>query len=136
MKQTRTCALSAKRFCLCCVLCLAATSVISQDSVTVLYRQKAQRDDRAFFHFLRSRKGFVVLTSDSLLFKSKSPRNAFYNFGFGYCELKSVRTWYGYLFPDRIRIKTKNAGAVRLFTYKRRKLIHLIRERMAACAKP
>ena len=133
---TKNTSMKMKNICICCVFCLVTTTVaVSQDTAKVLYSQKAKRDDKAFFHFLRSRKGFVILTTDSLIFRTKKASTGFYNFAFGYCELKSVRTWYGYLYPDRIRIRTKTGHCVRLFVYKRKKLLRLSHERMAVCGR-
>ena len=128
-----------KIICLLCVLFMNVSSRLdAQAKLGVIYSQKAQRDDKLwYFHFMRDRHGRVTLTEDSLIFTSRKVSTSFFNFAFAYCDIQSIRTWYVDMFiPNRIRIKTKNAGAVRLFTDKRRTLIRLTREKMAACAAP
>src|SRR5690242_17748629 len=116
------------------ILIFGLSASQAQERQGVIYSQKAQRDDKIwYFHFMRDRHGRVTLTEDSLVFTSRKVSTAFFNFAFAYCDIQSIRTWYAdMLIPNRIRIKTKNDGAVRLFTYKRRTLIRLTREKMAA----
>jgi len=79
------------------------------------------------------RNGRIYLTNDSLVFKAKDIYNDVFNFSIAVCEIRYIRTYYNFIVPNRIRIMTKRTGSVRIFTYRRRKLIRLTRERMAAC---
>ena len=105
----------------------------SQDKLQIPYRQKVHRDDRYFSHWLRGGKGYVTLTDDSLIFKTDKKKNGVFNFALAYCEIKSIRTWYFFLCPNRIRIKVINDGSYRVFTYKRKNIIAITRGKMMAC---
>lgn len=100
------------------------------------YSQKVERDDRFFRHMLNGGKGTVILTEDSLIFRTKKERNKVFNFAMSYCQIKSIHNWRYFLWPNRIHIQRKGGGSYRLFTYKRKTLIRLTREKMATCATP
>jgi hypothetical protein len=100
---------------------------------TILYEQKVFRDDRMFKDIFRTKKGTLYLTDQQLEFKSHRPTHARFDFSIPYGQIKSIRTYYGFIIPipNRIKIKTISSERFRLFTYKRRKIIRITREQMA-----
>jgi hypothetical protein len=98
---------------------------------TILYEQKVFRDDRMFEDIFRSKVGILYLTDKKLEFKCKRPGHDRFNFSIPYGEIKSIRTFYGYVIPNRIKIRTTSGESFRLATYKRRKIIRITREQMA-----
>jgi hypothetical protein len=97
----------------------------------VIYTQKVTRDDAMFVHPVSTLVGFVSLTSDSLIFTCKKKGVSRFNFSLPYTQIKSIDTFYRFLIPNRIEILTKDGESYRLFTYKKRNIIRITRERMS-----
>ena len=115
------------------ILVFAPRMALAQQEAKIPYSQKVERDDRFFRHMLNGGKGVVTLTEDSLIFKTKKARNKVFNFAMSYCQIRSIGNWNYFIWPNRIHIRRKSGGSFRLFTYKRKTIIRLARERMAKC---
>jgi hypothetical protein len=99
---------------------------------TVLFSQKVVRDDKMFEDAFKTKRGILLLTSQKMEFKSKRPSHARFDFSIPYNEIQSIRTFYGFVIPNRIRIRTKAGQTYRLFTYKKRTIIKITRGQMAS----
>jgi ABC-type transporter lipoprotein component MlaA len=98
-----------------------------------LYQQKVVRDDQHFRYkpFLHKR-GMLSLTNDSVKFETFNSKFTSFNFSFPYHEIKSIRVFYGYIVPNRIKIRLTNGTSYRLFTYRKKEIIAKTREKMQA----
>ena len=116
------------------LLAIVSTALIllpcNGQSSNVIYKQSVQRDD-LFFIEMFSHRGTILLTQDSLIFKIRRNRPSELNFSLAYGQIKSIKVFYGFLIPNRIKIKSIEGTSYRLFTYKKRKIIQLTREKMA-----
>jgi hypothetical protein len=121
---------------ICMLFAYAGNVSLAQKGSTIIYSQRAERDDMFFVMPFYPRHGRVYITDDSIIFKAKDIYNDVFNFSLAICDIRYIRTYYNFIIPNRIRIMTKRTGSVRIFTYRRRTLIRLTRERMAACAIP
>lgn len=103
-----------------------AQSKFTLDSI--LYEQNLSRDDKMFTKIFASRRGKLFLTSDSLIFISKKVKNNWLNFSLSYKQIAFIKrvSWIS----SFIKIKTKNGYTFRLFTYKRRNIIRITKERI------
>jgi hypothetical protein len=96
----------------------------------IIYRQKVLRDDRMFENMFKSKRGELILTSDSLRFICKDNTKSKFNFSIPYYDIESIKPYYGFLIPNRIKIKTYSGKKFRLFTYKKRMIIKKTRKKM------
>lgn len=99
---------------------------------SVLFSQKVVRDDKMFEDIFRAKRGTLLLTSQKMEFKSKRPSHSRFDFSIPYSQIKSISRFYGFVIPNRIKIKTETGETYRLFTYKKRKIIKITREQMAS----
>lgn len=97
---------------------------------SVLYSQKVLRDDRMFEDMFRAKRGMLFLTDTGIAFKSRRPNHSRFDFSIPYDQIKSIKTFYGFLIPNRIKIKTTTGEKYRLFTYRKRKIIKITRDQM------
>lgn len=97
----------------------------------IIYSQKVIRDDAMFERPISTKVGFVSLTSDSLIFTCKKERLSRFNFSIPYTQIQAINTFYGFLIPNRIKIRTKDGESYRLFTYKKRNILRITKERMS-----
>jgi|GEM_PF-4960052 hypothetical protein len=109
---------------------LNAQGNIVKDSV--LFSQKVVRDDKMFEDVWRAKRGTLLLTNQKIEFKSKRPNHSRFDFSIPYSQIKSIRPFYGFVIPNRIKIKTETGATYRLFTYKKKKIIKITREQMAS----
>jgi hypothetical protein len=94
---------------------------------TVLYEQKLNR----FYWSLRENTGKIFVTDHHLIFKAKKTKSSFMNFAVRYNQIERIRRANALLiFPNVIRIKTKNGRKYILGTYRRKKIIELTRQKM------
>lgn len=115
-------------------LILLIGSIKAQGNVRdeVLYSQKVIRDDKVFKAPLKVKRGVLSLTKDSLIFRSERPENSRFNFSISYDQISYIRRPIGFLIPNRIKIHTIKGESYRLFTFKKREIIRITRERMAS----
>lgn len=99
---------------------------------SIIYSQKVIRDDRMFHDMLRAKRGMLVLTNEALEFRSKRPGHARFDFSIPYNNIKYIRPFYGFIIPNRIKIKTNTGETYRLFTYKKRKIINITQAQIDA----
>lgn len=102
---------------------------VGRDSV--LFSQKVVRDDKMFEDVFRAKRGTLFLTNQKMEFKSKRPSHSRFDFSIPYSQIKSIRRFYGFVIPNRIKIKTETGEAYRLFTYKKGKIIKITRKQIA-----
>ncbi|NBP67819.1 MAG: hypothetical protein EBR30_07325 [Cytophagia bacterium] len=105
-----------------------ATGQINDEQL--IYSQKVTRECRIFDKPFIVKRGVLQLTKDSLIFKCKKEKLAKYNFSILYSDIKTIRPFYGFLYPNRINIRTKHGEWYRLFTYKKRSILKITRERI------
>lgn len=98
----------------------------------IIYEQKAKRDDLIKVEGFDNRKGVITLTEDSISFKIIEARPTQLNFSLAYSEVKSINVFYGFLIPNRIKIRTWDGESFRLFTYRKKHLIRQTRARLNA----
>ncbi len=96
----------------------------------IIYTQKVTRDDRMFEKPFSNKRGVLTLTKDSLIFKCKKEKLADFNFSIPYTQVLTIKPFYGFLYPNRIKIRTKSGKAYRLFTYKKRHILRITSERI------
>lgn len=100
------------------------------NSGQIIYTQKVTRDDRMFEKPLSNKRGLLTLTNDSLIFQCKKAKLSEFNFSIPYTQIQYIKPLYTFLFPNRIKIRTKNGKSYRLFTYKKRHILRITREKM------
>lgn len=105
-----------------------ATGQINEQKI--VYTQKVTRDDRMFEKPFSNKSGLLSLTNDSLIFQCKKENLAEFNFSIPYSDLLTIKSFYGFLYPNRIKIRTKSGKGYRLFTYKKRHILRITREKM------
>ncbi|PGH38253.1 MAG: hypothetical protein CRN43_16310 [Candidatus Nephrothrix sp. EaCA] len=118
---------------------LALTAKGKQD--TTYYRQAVTLENTAWFSFV-VKNGVIAFKQDSVIFDCKK-RNGKFSFSFAYSDIRNVRR-YSYLWamlpltllgwPESlshgVKIETKN-GDYYFFTFKRKKIMELIRSKIA-----
>lgn len=106
-------------------------SIYSQSTESgVLYTQRVTRDDIFWKNPFVVVKGDLIIRDDSLGFKSYKTKNAHFNFGISYNQIRSIRPFYGFIIPNRIKIKLKDGQSYQLFTYKKKEIITRTREKV------
>lgn len=97
---------------------------------TILYQQKLTRYDITLKIPLRDNRGKIYLTGQQLIFKTKKPKNEFMNFAIPYEQIEKIRRANALIFPNRIKIKTKDGKRYGLGTYRRKKIIEITKQKM------
>lgn len=97
---------------------------------TVLHTQKLQREDVKFWQYFKGCYGILTLTDNEVIFLSVKPKNSVINFRLSYSEIVAIRPVNILFLPNRIKIIGKNNEKYNLFTYKRSKIIELVRQRI------
>ncbi len=99
--------------------------------VSVLYTQKVTRDDIFWKKPFAVVKGDLLVSDDSLIFNTSKTKYARFNFAVPYDQIRSIRPFYGFIIPNRIKVKLKNGESYRLFTYKKKEIIKRTRQKMS-----
>lgn len=97
---------------------------------TILHMQKVQREDVPFGQYFKSCFGILTLTNTEVSFSSVKPRNSIINFRLTYSEIISIKSVNILFLPNRFKIITKDGEKYSLFTYKRSKIIEIIKQRI------
>ncbi len=120
------------KFKIICLLLLTFTvkGYGQQKFDNVFYSQRVIRDDKMFVEPFSVKRGYLMLTNDSLVVVMQKAKKARFNFSVSYSVIKSIRPFYGFVFPNRIKIKTHTGESYRLFTYRKRSIIKLTRAKM------
>jgi len=92
---------------------------------TILYEQKVTRYDHTLALTLKDTRGKIYLTSHFLVFKTRKTKNEFMNFAIPYDKIEKIGRSNALIFPNRIKIKTKEGRKYGLGTYRRRKIIEI-----------
>jgi GRAM domain len=125
------CSMNAINFMMLIILSLAYFHVKAQPhNQQIIYTQKVTRDDRMFEKTFSNKRGTLTLTNDSLIFKCKKEKLADFNFSIPYSDIRTIKAFYGFLYPNRIKIRTKHGEAYRLFTYKKKSILRITREKI------
>ena len=111
------------------IICIQANAQNRTDRDTVFYNQNVVRD-KVFSDMFRNKRGVLSLTENNFEFKSIKAEHEKFNFSIPYDQIKSIRPYYGFIIPNRIRIRTKKGETYRLFTYKKKNIIRITRERI------
>ncbi|MFN7405070.1 MAG: GRAM domain-containing protein [Cyclobacteriaceae bacterium] len=74
---------------------------------TVLFEQKLTRYDNTLGLTLKDTRGKVFLTDHYLIFSTRKVKNKFMNFSIRYDQIEKIRRANALVFPNRIKIKTK-----------------------------
>jgi hypothetical protein len=105
-------------------------AICQMNEAGVLYSQTVTRDDNFFATPFTVKRGTLLLTNDSLIFKSKKSKHSRFSFSIPYDQIKYIKHPYAFLIPNRIKIRTKNGETYRLFTYKKKHIIKITREHL------
>lgn len=97
---------------------------------TVLYAQRVTRDDTFWKKPFAVIKGDLLIRHDSLAFNTSKTKYARFNFVVPYDQIRSIRLFYGFIIPNRIKVKLKSGESYRLFTYKKKEIIRMTRQKM------
>jgi alpha-galactosidase len=97
---------------------------------TVLFEQKLTRYDNTLGLTLKDTRGKVFLTDHYLIFSTRKVKNKFMNFSIRYDQIEKIRRANALVFPNRIKIKTKDGKRYGLGTYRRKKIIELTLKKM------
>lgn len=96
----------------------------------IRYSQKVTRECRISEKPFSNKRGVLLLTNDSLIFKYKKEKLSEFNFSVSYEDIRTIKPFYGFLYPNRIKIRAKSGEWYRLFTYKKRHILRITREKM------
>ncbi len=104
------------------------SAFISRD--TILLEQKLTRYDNTLGLTLKDTRGKIFLTDHYLIFNTRKVKNEFMNFSIRYDQIEQIRRANALIFPNRIKIKTKNGRKYGLGTYQRKKIIEITLKKM------
>ena len=105
-------------------------STINSIPDTVLHSQKVQREDVPFKQHFNGCAGILTLTNNQIIFVAKKSKNDKINFVIAYSDILIIKPINILFFPNRIRIETKDGHNYKLFTYKREKIIEVVRNKL------
>ena len=108
-------------------LTFVPADLYGQDSV--LHRQYVRRDDVSIGEGLKGTKGLLTLRQDSICFSVLDRNNETLDFMISYAEIAKIKRYRGMLLPNRIGIRTAENRTFRIFTYKRKTILNILRER-------
>lgn len=114
--------------CLCTLLNSRLPAQVSTD--TVLYSQRLYREGLPFAQYVKGSRGTLYLTLHKLQFRSFKTTNSSIDFNVTYQDIESIRAVNYLIFPNRILIKTKVGKLYRLYTYKRKRILETVQERI------
>lgn len=112
------------------IFILLVLTIAVRGQSLIIYEQKVKRDDLIKVEGFKSRRGLISLTEDSLRFIILDKRPTQLNFRLAYSEIKSINIFFGFLLPNRIKIKTWDGNSYRLFTYKKKEILRITKSKL------
>ncbi len=117
------------------LLCFITSFIIINwpafSQIEIPFEQTVRRDDVSIFQAFQGTKGVLKLGRDSVVFRAIKASASQINFALPYTQIAKVKRYKATLFSNRIGITTLDRKTYRIFTYRRKKILKLLKSRTA-----